>query len=79
MGLGAGGLLTGLQFGSLVGVRLCWGVIAVVPPLAPGHSISTCNLGVNNDFYPNQRGVKERNSCPKFWTKQLILASMGMN
>ena len=36
-----------LQFGIPVGVLLHWSVIAVAPPLAPGHPTSTSDEGVN--------------------------------
>ena len=80
MTLGAGGLINGLQVGSLVGVLLHWGVIAVASPWPLlRHPTSTCKAGVNKNFYPNQRVVKRGNSCPKIWTKGLFLTSIGMN
>ena len=80
MTLGGGGLINGLQVGSLVSVLLHWHVIAVASPWPLlRHPTSTCKAGVNKNFYPNQRVVKRGNSCPKIWTKGLLLTSKGMN
>ena len=39
--------MAGFWFGIPVGVLLPWGVIAVAPPLVPGHPTSTSDAGVN--------------------------------